>query len=196
MTEQLLTPKFRANYPNVLTAKLNDLNGKEEFSVQALFEKGADLSKLKAAAHAAAIEKWGKNKIPKTFRSPFRDQADKSTQDDSGNEILPPGHEVGGIFMNLKSIKPIGVIDGNKKRITEPSDVYSGCYMRAAVAAYAYDFKGNAGVAFGLRALQKVGEGEPLGGFVKAEECFEAVEGYTSDTDSGGDATEVENLFG
>jgi len=55
----VMTPEFRMSFPKLFKAEKNDLNGKMEFSVTALFPKGADLSKLKAAAHAACVKKWG-----------------------------------------------------------------------------------------------------------------------------------------
>jgi len=58
----ILTPKFRVSYPNVFRAKKNDLSGKDEFSVVALFPKGSDLRALQAAAKEVTVEKWGADK--------------------------------------------------------------------------------------------------------------------------------------
>ena len=48
------TPKFRVSYPNVFKPRRNELNGKDEYSVVALFKKGEDLSKLKKLVQEAA----------------------------------------------------------------------------------------------------------------------------------------------
>jgi len=174
-----ITPKFRASYANVFQAKKNDLNDKMEFSIVALFPKGADLSELKAAAAAAAKEKWG-DKVPKNLRSPFRSEK----QDGS----TPDGMEDGGSFMNFKSNQKPGLIDARNQDIIDPVEFYSGCWARASVRAFAYDQKGNCGISFGLQNLQKLADGEPLGGSrVKASDEFKPVE----TTEAGASASSI-----
>lgn len=167
MSENVMTPEFRVSYPNLLEPRLNDLNGKMEFSLVALFPKGADLSSLKGAAQAAIVEKWGadKTKWPKNLRSPFRDQGEKESE----------GYEAGAIFINMKSNQRPGVVDANVKPIIDPSQVYAGCYGRATVRAFAYDQKGNRGVSFGLQNFQKTRDGESLSGRMKPEQEFEPI---------------------
>ena len=171
------TPTFRVSYPNVFKARKNDLNGKDEFSVVALFKKGEDLSKLKDAAQKAIVDKWGadKTKWPTNLRSPFRDQSERA-KDVSGKRILPPAHEEGAIFLNLKSSQRPGVVDQNVEDIIDESQFYAGCYARASINAYAYDIKGNRGVSFGLGNVQKVKDGEPLGNRAKPEQDFAPIE--------------------
>jgi hypothetical protein len=191
----VLTPKFMVSYPNVFKAKKNDLNGKEEFSVVALFPKTADLSKLKAAAHAAAVGKWGSDqtKWPKNIRSPFRDQGERvKTDEATGKEVLPAGYEKGAIFINLKSAQKPGVVDQNVQDIIDQSQFYAGCWAQATVSCYAYHPKGmNPGIAFGLGNIQKVADGTPIGsGRTRAQDDFAPIEGAS---DNGGDAS---SLFG
>jgi hypothetical protein len=185
-TDSIITPEFRVSYPAVFTAKKNDLNDKMEYSVVALFPKGADLSKLKAAAQEAAEKKWGK-KIPKNLRSPFRDQGEraKEVEDDKGQTqmVLPAGYEEGAIFMTLKSSERPGIIDGKLQPIIDAESFYAGVWAKASVRAYAYDAKGNVGVSFGLRNLQKVRDDDPLTGKRKAEDEFSAIEG-AADSDA------------
>lgn len=174
MAENVITPKFRASYPNLFTARRNDLNGKDEYSVVALFPKDADLSALKAAAKQAAVDQWGadQSKWPPNLRLPFRDQAEKEK-----NGVMPDGYEKGAIFMTLKSNQKPGIVDANRQPIIDASAIYAGCYLRASVHFYAYDQKGNRGVSAGLGNIQKMGDGESLSGRVSAEQEFEAVEG-------------------
>lgn len=173
MKENVITPEFRASYPQVFRAKRNDLNGKDEFSVMALFDAKADLSKLKAAAEAAIVEKWGadKEKWPQNLRSPFRKQAEKEK-----NGKLPEGYSADGIFITLRSTQKPGLINQKNDDIIDETEFYGGCYARASVRAYAYDQRGNRGVAFGLQNIQKLRDGEPLAGRPKAQDEFEPVE--------------------
>lgn len=177
MSDNPLTPIFRVSYPNVFTPKKNDLNGKDEYSVVALFEKGANITGLKKAAQEALIKKFGadKTKWPAVLKTPFRDQAERVKNVD-GKMILPAAHVAGAVFMNLKSKDRPAVVDQNVEDIIDQSQFYAGCYARASVRAYAYDMKGNRGVAFGLQNIQKVKDGEPLSGRAKPEDEFAPVE--------------------
>jgi hypothetical protein len=172
-----MTPEFRASYPNVFRPKKNELNQKDEYSVVALFPKGTDLSGLKKAATKAIEEKWGtdKSKWPSNLKSPFRDQGDRAKISSDGKKVLPMGYEEGATYVNLKSEQRPGVVDQNVQPIIEASQFYAGCFARATVRAFAYDQKGNRGVSFGLQNIQKMRDGDPLGGRVRAEDDFSPV---------------------
>jgi hypothetical protein len=184
----VLTPKFRVSYPNVLKAKRNELNGKDEYGLVALFPKGCDLTVLKKAAQEAIVAKWGSDnkKWPANLRTPFRDQAEKSKSDEaSGKKTLPAGHEEGAIFINLKSTNKPGVVNERNEDIINETDFYAGCWAHATVRAYAYDNKGNRGVSFGLQNIQKVKDGDTLGSRTKAQDDFAPIEGATTSDATG-----------
>lgn len=186
------TPRFRVSYPNVFKPKRNDLNGQDEFSIVCLFKKGEDLSKLKAAMHQAAVAKWGadQSKWPKGLRSPLRDQGERA-KDVDGKRILPPAHEEGAIFLNLKSKQRPGVVDQNVQQIIDESQFYAGCYAIASVNAFAYDQKGNRGISFGLGNIQKVADGEPLGNRASPEQDFAPVAMEASTAGAPANATDM-----
>lgn len=75
-------------------------------------------------------------------------------------------------------LPPPGIVDSDCKRILERSEVYSGVYGRASVSFYAFNSNGNKGIACSLNNLQKIRDGEPLGGKASAEADF-----ATSDDD-------------
>ena len=52
------------------------------------------------------------------------------------------------------------------------SEVYSGVYGRASINFYAFNSNGNKGIACGLNNLQKIRDGEPLGGKSSAASDF------------------------
>ncbi len=174
MSTVVKTPKFRANFPALFKMQKNKLSGKDEYTLTALFPKGTDLSSLKSAARAAAEDKWGKDqsKWPKLLKMPFRDQ--KESANNEG--VLPVGHEEGAIFMTFKSQQKPGVVDHNVNEIIDESQIYSGCWCVATVRPYAFDNGGNRGIAFGLGNVQKVGDGEPLGGRTRAQDDFAPIE--------------------
>jgi hypothetical protein len=176
MSENVLTPKFRVSFPNVFRpGKLMQLGAEPKYSITMLFEKGADLSALHAAAKAVLEEKWGadKTKWPKNMRNPFRDQGEKEF----------PGYEAGAIFISASSKQRPGLVDEKVQDIIEEHKFYPGCYARATVRAFAYDQAGNRGVSFGLQNVQKLADGEPLGGRTNPAQDFEPVataEGVTT----------------
>lgn len=170
----IITPEFRVSYPNVFKARYNDLSNKEEFSVVAVFPKGADLSKLKAAVEKAIVDKWGEDpkKHPKNLRLPFKNHEDRMKENAKGEEYLPAPFEEGGLYLNLKSNEKPQVVDKDVEPILDSSEFYAGCWAKASVGVYAYDHKVNKGVAIGLNHLQKVRDDEPLGGKTTAEMDF------------------------
>jgi hypothetical protein len=179
-----LTPTFRANFPHLFEPKAFKEGEQAYYSVIALFPKGADLTALKNACKAAVMKKWGEDpkKWPsKDIAMPFRDQEEKA-KDVDGKRVLPPGHEAGAIFINLKSKKRPGVFDQNKNEIIDSSKIYSGCYMRAAVFASAYQSGKNYGVSLYLNAVQLVKDGEPLSGRARAEDAFSAINDESLDS--------------
>lgn len=165
-------PLFRVSYPAVFEARgFNE--GEPKFAITMLFEKSAALkaSPLWKAAITAGTEKFGEkfkvvnNTWPKGFRSPFRD----------GDEDKPDAPEYEGkIFVRASSRadKPPLVVDQNLQVLTKENGgeeaFYSGCYAKAMVTAFAYDVNGNKGVSFALIGVQKVKDGERLGGTSRA----------------------------
>ena len=71
---KVTTPDFIVSYPAVFEAKEN-LNGVLKYSVSMIFPEDTNLSRMKKAAKAAVIAKFGNSKSdwPKKIRMPFRD---------------------------------------------------------------------------------------------------------------------------
>ena len=75
-------------------------------------------------------------------------------------------------FINANSATAPGIVDAARQPILERSEVYSGVYGRASINFYAFNSNGNKGIACGLNNLQKISDGEPLGGKTRAEDDF------------------------
>jgi hypothetical protein len=175
--DKVTTPKFRMSFPALLVASaMKDDEGKEgepKFSLVMLFDKAAqatpEFAKMKEIAKAAAIAKFGpdyKTKVP-NLRSPFRDGMEKAQLE---------GYGEGVVFVSASTKSRPGVIDAAKRRIDSAEEIYPGRNARATVTAYAYDRRGNKGIAFGLHNVQLLNGGESLSGRVKAEDDFDEVE--------------------
>lgn len=176
MADKLITPYFRAGYVGLFrpSAPLANPTGKKKYTIKALFPADADLSELKKAAGAVAVEKWG-NAVPKTLRSPFR------MNEELDNPVAGiPDDWIVMTFAANEDRRP-GIVDANNQDIIDESECYSGAWFRAQIRPYAYDQAGNKGVSFGLEHVQKVKDGEPLeGGRIPANKVFEPIGGSTS----------------
>ena len=164
----VMTPKFRVSFPAVFRpGKAVDPTKPPKYGITMLFDKGADLSPLMNAMVDFMTKKFGPNKDtwPKLSRNPFRDQGEKTFE----------GYVAGAKFINASSNTKPGLVDASNNDIINEADFYPGCYARATVRPFWYDTRGNKGVAFGLQNIQKLGDGEPLGGRVAASKEFEPV---------------------
>ena len=75
-------------------------------------------------------------------------------------------------FINANATTAPGIVDADRNPIMSRSEVYSGVYGRASITFYAFNSSGNKGIACGLNNLQKIRDGEPLGGKASAESDF------------------------
>lgn len=175
MAENLITPEFRGAFVSVFkaTAMKGQPDAAKKYSIRAVFAPGADLSALKQAAKEAAAEKWG-DKIPKVMRNPFR------TNDELENPLVGVEDDAVVVTFSANEDRRPGVVDANLQDIIDEAECYSGAYYRAQVRAFAYETAGNKGVAFGLQNVQKLRDGEPMGGRMPASKAFGAVEGGSS----------------
>lgn len=166
MSNKVITGKVRFSYANVWEPK--SVNGSDpKYSVSLIIPKSDEktLQKIKAAIEAAkkdGVSKLG-GKIPANLKTPLRD-GDVDRPDDEAY--------AGSYFINANSHTKPGIVDKNVQPILDPTEFYSGCYGRASIVFYAYNANGNKGVAAGLQNLQKLEDGEPLGGRSRPEDDF------------------------
>lgn len=78
----------------------------------------------------------------------------------------------GAYFVNANSTTAPQIVDRSVQPILDRNEVYSGCYARVSINFYAFNSNGNRGVACGLGNIQKVRDGEPLGGKSSAADDF------------------------
>ena len=170
-TKVITGPETRWSYLNAWEPKAID-GGTPKYSVSLIISKDdrKTVEKIMAAIKAAYTEGMAKLKgngksVPplEAIKTPLRD-GDKERPDD-------PAY-ANAWFVNANSATAPGVVDASCQRIIDRSELYSGVYGRASINFYAYNANGNKGIACGLNNLQKVRDGEPLGGKAKAEDDF------------------------
>ena len=161
----------RWSYANVWQPKSIN-GGTPKYSVSLIIPKTDmdTVNKVKAAIQAAYDEGEAKLKgngksVPSlsVIKTPLRD-GDLERPDDEAYK--------NSYFINANSSTAPGVVDADRQPIIDTSEVYSGVYGRASINFYAFNSNGNKGIACGLNNLQKIRDGETLGGKSRAEEDF------------------------
>jgi hypothetical protein len=164
-------PNTRWSYANVWEPKSIN-GGTPKFSVSLIIPKSdtKTVAKIKAAIEAAYHEGESKLKgngktVPPlaALKTPLRD-GDAERPDDEAY--------ANSYFINANATTAPGIVDVDRNPILTRSEVYSGVYGRASISFYAFNSNGNKGIACGLNNLQKVRDGEPLGGKASAESDF------------------------
>ena len=175
---KVITGVCRLSYANIWQAKSIN-GGAPKYSASILIPKSdtKTLAKVKAAIQAAYEEGEGKLKgngktAPSlaSLKTPLRD-GDTERPDDEAY--------AGHWFINANSNTAPGVVDANREPIYDTSEIYSGVYARVSLSFYAFNSNGNRGIACALQNIQKVRDGEALGGKSKAEDDFN--DNFTSD---------------
>ena len=170
-TKVITGVKTRWSYANVWQAKSIN-GGAPKYSVSLIIPKSdtKTVTAVKNAIQAAYEEGQSKLKgnsksVPAltAIKTPLRD-GDVERPDDASYKDC--------YFINANSATAPGIVDAARNPIIEHSEVYSGVYGRASINFYAFNSNGNRGIACGLNNLQKISDGEPLGGKTRAEDDF------------------------
>ena len=153
--------------------------GAPKYSVSLIIPKSdtKTLEKIRAAIQAAYEE--GQSKLKGNGRSVPALSALKTPLRDGDAERPDDEAYANSYFVNANSGTAPGIVDADRNPILERSEVYSGVYGRASINFYAFNSNGNKGIACGLNNLQKIRDGEPLGGKSRAEDDF--AEAYEDD---------------
>ncbi len=172
---KVVTGVVRLSYAHIWEpASIN--GGDEKYSVSLIIPK-SDTKTIKAIQDAVEQAKQdGKakfgGKIPANLKLPLRD-----------GDIERPDDEAyaDSYFINANSKDKPQIVDAKVQRILDQSEVYSGCYARVSITLYAFNSNGNRGIACGLGNIQKVADGDSLGGRSRAEDDFTALDDIDDD---------------
>lgn len=165
-TTKVIIP-CRLSYAHIFTPA--SVNGSDpKYSVSAIIDKKdtKTIAAIKAAIEQAkkdSVSKWG-GKVPANLHTPLRD-GDIDRPDDAAY--------AGCYFLNANSRQAPQVVDSRVQPILDPNEVYSGCYGKISVTFYGYNSNGNRGIAAGLGNVQKLRDGESLGGRSSAADDFQ-----------------------
>lgn len=156
---RVVTGEVRLSYAHLFEPQ-SIQGSKPKYSVSLIIPKSdtETISKIEPAIDAAieaGIGKFGGKRPGKAaLKLPLRD-GDLERDDEAYK---------GSFFVSANSIQPPEIVDADLQPILSPTEVYSDCYGRVSLSFYAFNTNGNRGIACGLGNLQKLRDGEPLGG--------------------------------
>lgn len=168
---KVVTGVCRWSYVNAWQPKAID-GGTPKYSVSLIIPMSdtKTIEKTNAAIQAAYDEGQAKlrgngKSVPplSAIKTPLRSGNDERPNDPAYKDCY---------FINANSSSKPGIVDADCQPIMDTSEVYSGVYGRASINFYAFNTNGNKGIACGLNNLQKIRDGEPLGGKSRAEDDF------------------------
>jgi hypothetical protein len=198
VTEPILTPEVRLAFAQHIMVpeektKMDSDETYNQWSAALLMPKeGTDFSAIKNMCMDAIRQAWPDEKDrPRKFNVTLKD----GDSGDHTKDGVPPAEKYQGfeghMSLNAMSYRQPGIVHKDNVRVplTNPDDVYSGCYGIAQIAAQAYKNTSGAGVRILLLNFMKTREGEPLTGGAgkpKAEDAFAAFAGEEEKTSTGG----------
>lgn len=166
---KVVTGVVRLSYANVWEPKSIN-GGAEKYSVSLIIPKSdtKTITAINTAVDAAIEEGKGKfgGKVPNkaALKLPLRDGDIDRPDDEAYADCY---------FVNANSNTPPQVVNKQVEPILDRSEIYSGVYARASINFYAFNSNGNKGIACGLGNIQKIRDGEPLGGHTNATDDFD-----------------------
>ncbi|MGL5314857.1 MAG: DUF2815 family protein [Peptostreptococcaceae bacterium] len=166
---KIITGKVRANYPNIFTPVKLEEDQEAKYSITILIPK-TDIQTLEAIntkiykTKLQLFEKY--NNIPDNIKSPLRD-----------GDIEKPDNEAyrNHYFINTSSKFKPGIVDQKLNPITNPNEIYAGCYIRASLNLYPYYNNGMCGVGCGVNNIQKIADGEIINTKPRPEDDFSVI---------------------
>lgn len=163
MSTKVVTGKCRFSYANIFEPQAPQGGGEPKYSVTLLVPKSdtATVEKMKAAMAEARENFCKRNGASALPAKPNHTLKDGDGTRDSGD---PYGPECKGCYVITVSSKqkPV-IVDSFRNPVTDPSEVKSGDYGRAAINFFGYNANGKKGISAGLLSIQKLHDGEPFG---------------------------------
>jgi hypothetical protein len=165
MSTKVITGKVRFSFCHIFEPDVPQDGDSSEarYSLTLLIPKSdtATIGKIKEAINEAReifVQRNGANSLP---AKPNHTLKDGDGTKDNGDEFGP---ECKGCYViRVKSKQKPVIVDSFRNEITNPSEVYSGCYGRAAIKFFGYNTKGSKGISATLLSVQKLHDGDPFG---------------------------------
>lgn len=156
MATKVVTGEVRLSYVNLFEPRAIVEGGPLKYGLSILIDKNdkAQVKQIQDAIDKLIKDEQGILKGTKGLTTPLRD----------GDEEKDNAEYEGMMFMNVNTKDKPVVVDENRQDIINPREIYSGCFGRVSMNLFAYNQAGNKGIAVALNSVQKLSDGEALGG--------------------------------
>lgn len=157
--------KARISFPHLFEPSAAVQGGQEKYSVVCLIDKNDKETLAKIRQEVKDAEK---RFLEKNGKLPYKEGLYKypSVMHDGDGpkpDGEPFGAECAGMYvMRASSTNPPLVINRAKEPVTDPRDVYAGCYCLINFACGVFNSGGNKGITCYLNGVAKIEDGEPL----------------------------------
>lgn len=160
------TGEVRLSFVHLFKTYANITGQEPKFSTTILLPKTDTATKARIDAAIEAAKQKGANGcyngvVPPVVPTPIWD-GDGVKQDGTPFGPECKGHWV--FTARASADYPPEVVDVHGNPIINHSEVYSGCYARVNIEFFPYNFNGKKGVGCSLGPVQKLRDGEALGG--------------------------------
>lgn len=172
MSNTIVTGEVRFSFVNIFEPKAGQNGGDPKYSITILLPKSDVATKQ-------MIDREIQNELQNGISTKFGGTmpAMPAIPIHDGDGVRPNGEPFGEecrgcwVFTASTKQKP-EVVDENRQPILTQTQVYSGCYGRVSLRFFAYNQAGKKGVGCGLGNVQKLRDGDPLGGRTTAADDF------------------------
>ena len=164
---KVITSKVRFNFTNLFTPKKLEDSDELRYSLCILIPKSdlETINKINEAILNAKGKGLEKFKDLDNIKNPLRD-GDKEKPD---NENYKNHY-----FINTTSKYQPGVVNKDLNKITNPEEIYPGCYGRVSINFYPFEKNGTSGIGCGLQNVQKICDGDKIG-VSRPEDDFDVI---------------------
>lgn len=163
---RVVTGKVRFNYVNLFEPRESEEGYAPKYGICVLISKD-DKDTINKINKAIEMVRENAGEFYKSrdiyIKIPLRD-GDEEKAD------MPEFKEC--YFLNATTKYRPEVVDKNCIRITNPEEVYSGCYGRTSLSFYPYENEDGPGIGCWLNNVQKLEDGEALVTRISPEEDF------------------------
>lgn len=164
----VVTGKVRLSYVNLISPQIiTDQSGQQvqKYKCAVLIPKSDTDTKAKLDAAVEAAKQKG---IQSKWNGVMPPRVDVPVRDGDGekpNDGTPYGEECKGCWvMNVSADRKPRIVDSSLQDIIDPTEIYSGIYARVSVDFFPYFAQNKKGIGVSLCNVQKLADGEPLGG--------------------------------
>lgn len=194
-TKIIVPDKCRFSFVHLMEKFAFDNTQEAKFSVRLLIPKTAKATLTLISQTVQAMMTDPKVKAKLGTMPAKKIIANMLHDGDDDAERYP--EQAGCYYLNMSNTRPVDVrqvIGGQMVPVTDPTEIYSGCYGHASFNLFAYDRNGNKGISCSLNNVLKTEDGDSLGG-TASRACDDFADLYPTAAAPAGENADMNDLL-